>query len=305
MANVFPRWMNWLPLKASVVLGVVAVGVVAAATYYLPPSYSAVGYQPEQPIPFSHKIHVEQNGMDCRYCHSFVDRAAHSNVPTAQTCWGCHEYVKKDSPQLVNLRRAMDPTFEHYDGQPIRWTQIHRTPDYVKFNHSAHINRGVSCVECHGRVDQMEVVYQAKPLTMGFCLECHRNPEKALRPLERVTQLGWSAAGDPETSARVGTAAGERRAPLEQEIARLAAERDAIGADQSNARVRRELLDQRIAELEHDHRQLGDIHESWTKRHQRNADGGSAHGLEQRELGLFLRQSWNVNPPVQCNGCHR
>lgn len=303
MANVFPRWMNWLPLKASVVLGVVAVGVVAAATYYLPPSYSAVGYQPEQPIPFSHKIHVEQNGMDCRYCHSFVDRAAHSNVPTAQTCWGCHEYVKKESPQLVNLRRAMDPTFEHYDGKPIRWTQVHRTPDYVKFNHSAHINRGVSCVECHGRVDQMEVVYQAKPLTMGFCLECHRSPEKALRPLERITDLGWSAAGDAHTSARVGQAAGERLGALEEEIARLSAEQDAVAG--ANVRVRKEMLGHQIQAVEHNHEQLREIHEAWTKQDQRNLNSGQPEGLKQRELGLFLRHSWNVNPPVQCNGCHR
>ena len=109
--------------------------------------------------------------MDCRYCHSFVEVAAHSNVPTTQVCMNCHSQVQKDNPKLAPVRESWAT------GKPIEWVQIHKTPDYVYFNHSAHVNRGVSCVSCHGEVDKMAVVYHAEPHSMAWCLDCHRNPE--------------------------------------------------------------------------------------------------------------------------------
>jgi hypothetical protein len=123
--------------------------------------------------------------MDCRYCHSFVEVAAHSNVPTTQVCMNCHSQVQKDNPKLAPLRESWAT------GQPVEWVQIHKTPDYVYFNHSAHVNRGVSCVSCHGKVNEMPVVYQAEPHSMAWCLDCHRNPETALRPLDQITNLNW------------------------------------------------------------------------------------------------------------------
>lgn len=193
MANFFPRWTNLLPLKIAVCAGAVAGGAVLAFSYYATPKTLNVGYQPSQPIPFSHKIHVDQLGLDCRYCHSFVDVAGHSNVPTGNTCWNCHQHVQKDSPKLAPLHRSMDVNHPEYDGKPIEWVRIHKLPDYVKFNHSAHVNRGISCQSCHGRVDQMEVVHQDQNLSMGWCLECHRAPEEHLRPLEEVYNLKYDA----------------------------------------------------------------------------------------------------------------
>lgn len=193
MANFFPRWTNVLPFKIAICALSLAGGVVAAFTYYATPKTLVVGYQPAQPIPFSHRIHVEQVGLDCRYCHSFVDVAGHSNVPTSNTCWNCHQHVQKDSPKLQPLRDRMNEKHPDY-GKPIEWVRIHKTPDYVYFNHAAHVNRGISCQSCHGRVDQMEVVYQDQNLSMGWCLECHREPEKHLRPLEEVYNLAY----DPE-----------------------------------------------------------------------------------------------------------
>jgi len=151
---------------------------------------------PQQPIPFDHSLHAGQLGMDCRYCHSFVENSPHSNLPAAELCWNCHGpgKVKSNSPKLELLRQAMDKNYENYTGDPIRWVQVHETPDYAYFNHSAHVNRGVSCVECHGRVDEMPVVYHAKPLSMGFCLDCHRQPEGHLRPLDEITNLDWKAS---------------------------------------------------------------------------------------------------------------
>jgi hypothetical protein len=194
MANIFPRWTNLLPLKIAFCAGTAAIGVVAAFTAYATPKATVVGYEPSQPIPFSHKIHVDQLGLDCRYCHSFVDNSDHSNLPSANTCWNCHQHVKRDSPKLDPLHRAMDKNHPLYDGKPIQWVKVHKAPDYVKFSHSAHVNRGVSCVSCHGQVDQMEVVYHAKAHSMGFCLDCHRAPENHVRPLEEVYNLKYDPA---------------------------------------------------------------------------------------------------------------
>lgn len=186
MANIFPRWSNLLPIKIAICAGSVVAGLAFALYYYAAPKATTVGYQPSQPIPFSHKIHVDQVGLDCRYCHSFVDVSGHSNVPSGSTCWNCHQHVQKESPKLAPLHRSMDPAFPGYDGKPIEWVKIHKVPDFVYFNHSAHVNRGISCQSCHGNVDQMEIVSQDQNLSMGWCLDCHRNPEKNLRPLEEV-----------------------------------------------------------------------------------------------------------------------
>lgn len=185
MANIFPKWSNTAPIKIIICL-LLAVGtVVAGVTYYATPKYLRVGYQPIQPVAFEHSLHVDQLGMDCRYCHTFVDRSEHSNVPAASTCMNCHSLVKKDSPKLEPIRNSYE------SGEPVPWVKIHRTPDYVYFNHSVHINRGVSCVHCHGQINEMEEVYHAKPLSMAFCLECHRNPENFIRPVDEVTNLNF------------------------------------------------------------------------------------------------------------------
>src|SRR5947208_3663735 len=185
MANIFPRSSNWLPLQIIIIVSVLGTAVSLGAMYYLTPKYARQGYQPVQPVAFPHNIHVEQLGMDCRYCHSFVEVAAHSNIPTTQVCMNCHSQVQKDNPKLKEVFTSWQT------GKPIEWVQIHKTPDYVYFNHSVHVNRGISCVSCHGRIDKMDVVYHHEPQSMDWCLECHREPERALRPLAEITNLGW------------------------------------------------------------------------------------------------------------------
>lgn len=193
MGNFFPRWVNWIPLK--VIFGLTVVGMLAvpAIWYTATQKYTRVGYQPQQPIPFDHSIHAGQLGMDCRYCHSFVENSKHSNVPVAEMCWNCHKTIRTNSDKLVKLREAVDTTYEGYTGERLKWVQIHETPDYAYFDHSVHVNRGVSCLECHGKVNEMKVVRQEESLSMGFCLDCHRNPEKHLRPLDEITNLDWTA----------------------------------------------------------------------------------------------------------------
>lgn len=185
MANFFPRSSNWIALKIFVIVLVLGNAVTAGVWYYFTPKYTRQGYQPIQPIPFPHDIHVKQLGMDCRYCHSFVEVAAHSNVPNTQVCMNCHSQVQKDNPKLQPLRDSWKT------GQPIQWVQIHKTPGFAYFNHSVHVNRGISCISCHGSVNVMPVVYHQQPQSMSWCLECHRAPEEYLRPESEVFNLDY------------------------------------------------------------------------------------------------------------------
>jgi hypothetical protein len=174
-------------LPIMIIIGGLLVGgaVTAGVWYYFTPKYTRVGYQPIQPVAFSHATHAGQLGVDCRYCHTGVDKSWFSNIPASSTCMNCHNQVLKDDPRLALVRESAA------SGKAIPWVQIHKMPDFVYFNHSVHVTRGISCVECHGRVDQMDEVYHAQPFSMAFCLECHRHPENKLRPLDKITDLKW------------------------------------------------------------------------------------------------------------------
>jgi hypothetical protein len=185
MSKIFPKVANHLPLQIVLFVVVLAGLVTAGVTYYLTPKYTRVGYAPVQPVPYSHKLHVGQLGLDCRYCHSNVEKSGYANIPTAQTCMNCHSQIKTQSALLAPVRESYET------GKPVQWVKIHRVPDFVYFNHSAHIARGVGCVQCHGRIDQMEVVTHEKSLSMEFCIDCHRAPETAVASREFVTKLGW------------------------------------------------------------------------------------------------------------------
>jgi len=192
MSDIFPKWTNRLPLQ--IVAGglLLATTVVGGVWYYFTPAYTRAGYQPIQPVAFSHNIHAEQLGLDCRYCHNGVEKSWYSNIPASSLCMNCHNQVLKDDPRLALVRESAQ------SGKPIPWVQIHKAPDYVYFNHSVHVNRGVSCVHCHGQINQMDEVYHAKPFSMSFCLDCHRRPEAFLRPPGEVYNLNWQ----PESEAK-------------------------------------------------------------------------------------------------------
>ncbi len=187
----FPAWIDRLRPFAGGALLVVPMYVVAILYYGGSPRTTDIGYAPEQPLPYSHALHAGELGIDCRYCHSTVEKAPHAAIPATQVCMNCHAQVATDSVKLLPLREA------HASGEPIHWVRVHDLPDYVYFDHSAHVTRGVSCVSCHGRVDRMERVSQVATLSMGWCLECHRNPEPNLRPRELVTKLDWKPNEDP------------------------------------------------------------------------------------------------------------
>jgi len=186
-----------LPLALLAVVGVVGGIVTAGVTFYLTPKYTRAGYQPVQPVPFSHAVHAGQLGIDCRYCHSAVDKSWFSNIPSASTCMNCHNQVLKDDPRLAIVRDSAAT------GKPIEWVQVHKVPDYVYFNHSVHVARGISCVECHGRVDQMDEVRHEKSFSMSFCLDCHKAPADHIRPTDKVTDLAWQWDADSVKAAKL------------------------------------------------------------------------------------------------------
>jgi hypothetical protein len=188
---IFPKSSDIILKVAGAVIGLGAVTTIASYAYLSYPTVIDTGYQPVQPVPYSHKLHVGQLGLNCYYCHSTVYRTAYAAIPGTEICMNCHAKVKDKSPRLEVVRRSFET------GEPIPWKEIHKLPDYVYFNHRAHLMAGVSCVSCHGRIDQMVEVHQEKPLNMAFCLECHRDPAPNIRPAELVTQLDWVAPRDP------------------------------------------------------------------------------------------------------------
>lgn len=180
---VFPKWTNAILPTVIVASVVVPLYVVYIVAYGFSPLTTDVGYEPVQPITYSHELHVGQLGLDCRYCHNTVERTARASIPPTQTCMNCHTQIRKASPLL-------EPLWKSYEtGEPVAWQRVHDLPDFVYFSHAAHVTRGVSCVECHGRVDKMAVVAQDQTLSMGWCLQCHRNPDGALRDPRNVTDL--------------------------------------------------------------------------------------------------------------------
>ena len=197
MSDIFPKWTNQLPVKVIIGALILATTGTAGVWYYFSPKYTRVGYQPIQPVPFSHAVHAGQLGLDCRFCHDAVEKSWYSNIPPASTCMSCHNQVLPNDSRLALVRESAET------GKPIPWVQIHILPDYAYFNHSVHVNRGVSCVECHGQINEMEEVYHAKPFSMTFCLDCHRDPAAKLRPLDKITDLNWKWSDDPAAAAKL------------------------------------------------------------------------------------------------------
>jgi hypothetical protein len=205
--------MNALPTIGAVAALAGVSGVVGGFWYYATPKFYDAGYMPTQPGGgFSHQIHAGRLGMDCRYCHTKVEKSAEANIPNVATCYGCHAEGRLTKLAVEPLHKARtDFIRTAYNGnQSIEWRRIHKLPDYVRnFPHSAHIRAGVSCFSCHGQITAMPVVAQNQPLSMGWCLDCHRNPEPSLVSPDKVTQLIWvenhlkdrAGQGDAETKA--------------------------------------------------------------------------------------------------------
>ena len=151
----------------------------------------------EQPVQFDHRHHTKDEGIDCRYCHNTVDRSPSAGIPQTQLCLNCHSQVWNKSPILEPIRESFIKNI------PIKWNRVYQVPEFVYFNHSIHVNKGVGCISCHGKVGEMAAIEKATPLTMSWCLECHRRPEANLRPVDEITNQNWQPDGDPEEVGRL------------------------------------------------------------------------------------------------------
>jgi len=174
VAEIFPRWFNSLP---GIFLGLGSAGAlfgIFIVWYGFSPAYTDVGYMPRQPIPFSHALHAGELELDCRYCHTRVEVSRVASLPPSRTCMNCHSLVARDAESLAPLRESVEA------GEPLHWVRVHKLPDYAFFDHSVHIGAGVDCERCHGDVAHMEEIKQARPLSMRWCLDCHRHPPSEL-----------------------------------------------------------------------------------------------------------------------------
>ncbi len=189
MSQLFHKSANSIS-KASIVLGALLVGGTLGAVMIVDRSgyNTRTGTTIPQPIPFSHEHHVSGLGIDCRYCHTAVEKSSSAGLPPTATCYNCHKLIWNDSPMLEPVRESFRTNV------PIRWNRVHDLPGFVQFNHSIHVAKGVGCASCHGAVGKMALLKQEKTLQMGWCLDCHRNPEKNLRPKEEVFNMEFKAA---------------------------------------------------------------------------------------------------------------
>lgn len=193
---IFGKWMNLLPTVGAVVAVGGLCSVVGGFWYWATPKFFEVGYMPTQPgNGFNHQIHAGKLGLDCRYCHTKVEKSAEANIPNVATCYGCHADGHVDVAVAPNLEEKTKFIRDAYSkDESIAWRRVHKLPDYVRnFPHNAHIHAGVSCFSCHGQMTGLPVVTQKEPLSMGWCLDCHRKtptqPEKVLVPRDQVTNL--------------------------------------------------------------------------------------------------------------------
>ena len=176
---------------------VVAGGLLIVAGVSRSSWATAVGVAPEQPVPFSHKHHAGQLGIDCRYCHQQVEYAASAGIPPTHTCMTCHSQIWTGAPMLAPVRESLA------NDRPLVWARVNRLPDYVYFNHSIHVAKGIGCSSCHGPVDQMQLTYRAQAFTMQFCIDCHRNPAARVRPQPEIWNMEWQA---PANQRQIGRA---------------------------------------------------------------------------------------------------
>jgi hypothetical protein len=183
---LFPRWTNTVSrLSAALLIGIPAVAIGGLLVLVRTPFGTGQDREIVQPIEFDHRHHVGDEGIDCRYCHNTVEKGPSAGIPSTTICMSCHAQLWNQSAMLGFVRA------QYFKDLPIPWRRVHNLPDFVYFNHSIHVNKGVGCVTCHGRVDQMPAIRQKAPLTMGWCLSCHRNPDPNLRPAEFITSMTW------------------------------------------------------------------------------------------------------------------
>jgi hypothetical protein len=290
MAQIFDRSSNALARMSLVLTGLIVIALgVTLDELQRSPWVTRQGQRPDQPVPFSHKHHVQGLGLQCQYCHTTVEKSSYAGIPPTKTCINCHAQIWTNA-QLLEPVRASWAT-----GQSLAWTKVHDLPDFVYFSHEIHVNKGLGCSSCHGRVDQMPLMYAENTLQMEWCLDCHRNPAKNLRPTSQIYNMAWEAPADdrPVWCAVSGDKEGQ---PTADSVSCVL--QNPIGSGPQNPQV---------ASLQlpaiGGHALAGDI-----RPQVQAASLNYRKFTSQDELGHFLLQQYKIRPPrdlMSCEVCHR
>jgi hypothetical protein len=286
MAQVFDRSSNALARFSLVLTGVIVIALgVTLDQLQRSPWVTRQGQRPDQPIPFSHKHHVEGLGLQCQYCHTQVEKAAYAGIPPTKTCINCHAQIWTNAELLEPVRQSWAT------GASIQWIRVHDLPDYVYFNHGIHVNKGIGCASCHGRVDQMPLMYQQNTLQMEWCLNCHRNPAVNLRPTSEIYNMAWAG---PSTDKPVWcTSADKTSGPTAQNVSCTTTDPSGKGPEVAMMQMNTEAHGPTVSDVPPMGITMPANYQRFTN---------------QVDLGKYLTTQYHIRNPEQlssCETCHR
>jgi hypothetical protein len=290
MAQVFDRSSNALARFSLVLTGVIVIALgVTLDQLQRSPWVTRQGQRPDQPVPFSHKHHVEGLGLQCQYCHTQVEKAAYAGIPPTKTCINCHAQIWTNADLLEPVRQSWAT------GASIQWIRVHDLPDYVYFNHEIHVNKGIGCASCHGRVDEMPLMYQQNTLQMEWCLNCHRNPAVNLRPTSEIYNMAWAGPSNdkPVWCASTGKGGSSGASPTAQSVSCTTTDPSGKGPEVAMMQSPAEAHGTTASDVP----PLGiALPASYTK------------FTDQMELGKYLTAQYHIRTPNElssCETCHR
>jgi len=293
MPQIFDRSSNALARMSLVLTGLIVIALgVTLDQLQRSPWVTRQGQRAEQPVPFSHKHHVQGLGLQCQYCHTTVEKSSYAGIPPTKTCINCHAQIWTNAQLLQPVRESWA------SGQSIPWVRVHDLPDFVYFNHSIHVNKSIGCASCHERVDQMPLMYAQNTLQMEWCLDCHRNPAKNLRPTGEIYNMAWESPADdrPVWCAASGNADG---VPTAQGV--NCTSQDPASTPQQVASLNAPILTHKAA-------LVSDTETGMAALNQPTGQVQFHKFTSQDELGHFLLKQYKIRPPgdlASCEVCHR
>ena len=293
MAQIFERSSNALARASLVLTGLIVIALgVTLDQLQRSPWVTRQGQRPDQPVPFSHKHHVQGLGLQCQYCHVTVEKSSYAGIPPTKTCMNCHAQIWTNAQLLEPIRNSWAT------GQSVVWTKVHDLPDFAYFNHSIHVNKGIGCATCHGRVDQMPLMYAQNTLQMEWCLDCHRNPAKNLRPTAQIYNMAWEA---PAEDRPLWCSVGDDKSgvPTAQNVKCVA--KDPAGSPEALASLTPPPMLKPAA-------LVSDAESSATSLGQTSTTVEYKKFTNQEELGHFLLAKYKIKTPrelTSCETCHR
>jgi hypothetical protein len=304
MAQVFDRSSNALARFSLVLTGVIVIALgVTLNELQRSPWVTRQGQRPDQPIPFSHKHHVQGLGLQCQYCHTQVENAAYAGIPPTKTCMNCHAQIWTNADLLEPVRQSWAT------GASIQWIRVHDLPDYVYFNHEIHVNKGIGCASCHGRVDEMPLMYEENTLQMEWCLNCHRNPAVNLRPTSEIYNMAWAG---PTGDKPVWCTSTIKGGPTAQNVSCTTTDPTGGGPEvammqQLDVRPR-SMGRSQSGERTDPHAVSGDVTASDVPPLEIGMPASYQKFTNQMDLGRYLTAQYHIRNPEQlssCETCHR